>query len=154
MLVTETCLLDERRNPTEVGETPAAKKARIEAMLKAATGARTVIWLYGSSSPHDITTGHVDAIARFIKPGVVVLQEPNDEAETPAPISSAIARRSKMPPMPTVIRCAWRLYMVRAGTPIGPQNSAIAMSTFSSSTAASSCRPSGTRSAMPPHKRN
>lgn len=80
LLVTETCLLDERRNPTEVGETYAAKKARIETMLKAATGARAIIWLYGSSSRHDITKGHVDGIARFIKSGVVVLQEPDDDA--------------------------------------------------------------------------
>jgi len=80
LLTTETCLLDPNRNPPMAGESPEAFKARIEAELKAATGARTVIWLYGSSSSHDITRGHVDAIARFVRPGVVVIQEPNDIA--------------------------------------------------------------------------
>jgi len=80
LLTTETCLLDPNRNPPRAGESPEAFKARIEAELKAATGARTVIWLYGSSSSHDITRGHVDAIARFIRPGVVVIQEPNEAA--------------------------------------------------------------------------
>jgi len=80
LLTTETCLLDPNRNPLTADESPEEFKARIEADLKAATGARTVIWLYGSSSSHDITRGHVDAIARFIRPGVVVIQEPNDIA--------------------------------------------------------------------------
>lgn len=82
LLTTETCLLDPNRNPPTAGESPEVLKARIEAGLKAATGARTVIWLYGSSSSHDITRGHVDAIARFIRPGVVVIQKP-DEANGP-----------------------------------------------------------------------
>lgn len=78
LLTTETCLLDPNRNPLMADESPETFKARIEVELKADTGAQTVIWLYGSSSSHDITRGHVDAIARFIRPGVVVIQEPND----------------------------------------------------------------------------
>lgn len=71
LLTTETCLLDEGRNPSRDGETRADKKARIEAMLLSATGSKKVIWLPGSSSRHDITRGHVDGVARFIGRGTV-----------------------------------------------------------------------------------
>ena len=43
LLTTETCLLDQNRNPLEADKSSEAFKARIEAQLKADTGARTVI---------------------------------------------------------------------------------------------------------------
>ena len=57
-------------------------KAEIEAMLLETMGARKMIWAPGIKDA-DITDYHIDALARFVKPGVVVIQmgeeaDPND----------------------------------------------------------------------------
>jgi agmatine deiminase len=77
ILTTESCLLDENRNASRDGETRAQKKVRVEAALKEATGATNIVWIPGSSCSEDVTRGHVDGIARFVAPGVVVLHEPH-----------------------------------------------------------------------------
>ncbi len=48
-------------------------KAKVEAMLLATLGARKVIWAPGIKGA-DITDYHIDALARFVKPGQVVIQ--------------------------------------------------------------------------------
>ncbi len=50
-------------------------KAEIEAMLKETMGATQVIWAPGVSGA-DITDYHIDALARFAQPGVVLIQLP------------------------------------------------------------------------------
>jgi agmatine deiminase len=73
LLVTEECLLDPQRNP---GKT----KTEIEAVLAAYLGAHAVIWL-GRGYEGDETRGHVDEIACFAKPGVVMIQMPGDPGD-------------------------------------------------------------------------
>ncbi len=48
-------------------------KAEIEGMLLETMGARKMIWAPGIKGA-DITDYHIDALARFVKPGVVVIQ--------------------------------------------------------------------------------
>jgi agmatine deiminase len=68
LLVTEQCLLNPNRNPQ-------LSKAAIEALLKAYTGAITIIWL-GDGVINDETDGHVDNLACFARPGEVCLTFP------------------------------------------------------------------------------
>ncbi|MBV8782982.1 MAG: agmatine deiminase, partial [Gammaproteobacteria bacterium] len=64
-LVTEECLLNPNRNPQ-------LTRANIERHLKAYLGVRVVIWL-GRGVFNDETSGHVDNLACFVRPGVVCL---------------------------------------------------------------------------------
>ena len=64
VLTTGRCLLDAARGP---GRTPEA----LEALLADQLGARAVIWLEGEIAGDD-TDGHVDQLARFVAPGIVV----------------------------------------------------------------------------------
>ena len=70
LLTTETCLLNRNRNPD-------MSKQEVERELRRLTGVRNVIWLWGSTV--DTTTdGHIDGIARFIAPGVIVTEISDD----------------------------------------------------------------------------
>lgn len=70
MLTTMECLLNKNRNPQ-------LTKEQIEEEVKAKLGIKKIIWLnhglYG-----DETDGHVDNIACFAKPGVVLIQTCKD----------------------------------------------------------------------------
>jgi agmatine deiminase len=64
-LVTEQCLLNPNRNP-------GLSREDIEHYLREYLGVETVIWL-GQGVIDDETSGHVDNLACFVKPGAVAL---------------------------------------------------------------------------------
>ena len=67
LIATEQCLLNPNRNPQLTRE-------EIERLLGEYLGIDTVIWLpNGLAEDHD-TDGHVDNVAAFVRPGVVMLQ--------------------------------------------------------------------------------
>ncbi len=73
LLTTESCLLNPNRNP-DLG------REEIETLLAAHLGLRRVIWL-GAGLEDDETDGHVDNLACFVRPGVVLAlssDEPED----------------------------------------------------------------------------
>lgn len=65
VLVTEECLLNSNRNPD-------LSRGQIEDQLRAYLGVSQVIWL-GKGVVNDETDGHVDNLACFARPGVVIL---------------------------------------------------------------------------------
>lgn len=73
LLTTEECLLNPNRNP---GMT----RGEIEEHLKAYLGVRQVLWL-GRGYEQDETDGHVDEIACFVRPGVVMALTTDDTSD-------------------------------------------------------------------------
>jgi agmatine deiminase len=80
VITTEECLLNRNRNP---GFT----RQQIEQVLCDYVAAERVIWL-GRGLPEDETDGHVDNLACFVAPGVVLLTWTDDESDP----THAIAR--------------------------------------------------------------
>jgi agmatine deiminase len=73
VLVTEACLLAEDRNP-------GATRQEMERVLRDYLGVSHVVWL-GAGVPGDETGGHIDNLACFVRPGVVLLtwcDDPDD----------------------------------------------------------------------------
>jgi len=70
VLTTRECLLNDNRNP-------GMSEAEVESLLKDTLGMARVIWI-DRGLLNDHTDGHVDNIARFVAPGVVVCQSPAD----------------------------------------------------------------------------
>lgn len=66
VLTTEQCVLNENRNP-------GITKREAERELCHALGAKKVIWLPGDPLDEE-TDGHVDGVACFVKPGVVMVE--------------------------------------------------------------------------------
>jgi agmatine deiminase len=89
VLTTETCLLQpSRRKPGE----PERTREEMERRLAAWLGARQVIWLGGEVEGDD-TDGHVDDLARFVAPGVVVACAERDPADANhAPLADNLRR--------------------------------------------------------------
>ena len=84
-LTTERCLLDPNRNPEP-------DKAAIEALLGTYLGVRRVIWL-GEGLRGDDSGGHVDNVACFVRPGVVLALAADDpEDENHAALADNLAR--------------------------------------------------------------
>jgi agmatine deiminase len=81
VLVTEACLLSEDRNP-------GATHQEMERVLKDYLGASHVIWL-GEGIPGDETGGHIDNLACFIRPGLVLLSWCDDAADPHYEVSRA-----------------------------------------------------------------
>lgn len=73
ILVTEACLLAEDRNP-------GIARQEMERVLSDYLGASHVVWL-GEGVPGDETGGHVDNLACFVRPGVVLLTWCDDPAD-------------------------------------------------------------------------
>ena len=73
LLTTESCLLNPNRNP-------ALDRAEIERRLTEHLGLRKILWL-GEGISGDDTDGHVDDLARFVAPGIVVTAVETDEAD-------------------------------------------------------------------------
>jgi agmatine deiminase len=69
-ILTESSVINANRNP---GMT----KSEIEAELKTQLGLRKIIWLPGIAGK-DITDGHIDFYARFVRPGLVVAHLDSD----------------------------------------------------------------------------
>lgn len=69
-IMTESSWVNTNRNPDW-------SKAEVEQELKARLGLRKIIWLPGIKGK-DITDAHVDFYARFVKPGVVIVNLDND----------------------------------------------------------------------------
>ncbi len=63
-IITESCVLNDNRNPN-------VSKADCERELKRLLGLEKIIWLPGIRGK-DITDGHTDFYARFVRPAVVV----------------------------------------------------------------------------------
>jgi len=70
LLTTEQCLLNPNRNPH-------LDRAGIEAILAEYLGVERVIWL-GAGLVDDMTDGHVDNLACFVRPGVVLALASDD----------------------------------------------------------------------------
>ena len=71
LLTTESCVLNSNRNP-------GLTKREVERELCHALGASKVIWLPGGLSEADITDGHVDGLACFARPGLVLMETLTD----------------------------------------------------------------------------
>lgn len=85
VLTTESCLLNANRGPGRTRE-------RMERLLADFLGARRVLWL-GEGIEGDDTDGHVDDIARFVAPGVVVAASCDDPSDpNHAPLAENLRR--------------------------------------------------------------
>lgn len=78
LLTTESVLLNPNRSP-------GITKPEMEELLAAYLGIRKVIWL-GQGLVDDDTDGHVDNLACFVRPGVVVALSSSDPADANYPI--------------------------------------------------------------------
>lgn len=72
LLTTEECLLNPNRNPS-------LSRAQIEQRLQDYLGIRSIIWLERGVYL-DETDGHIDNMACFVRPGVVVLAWTDDQS--------------------------------------------------------------------------
>jgi agmatine deiminase len=88
VLTTEQCLLNPNRNPD-------LSKAEIERLLLDHLGAEKVLWL-GDGVFADETDGHVDNIACFARPGVVLLTWSDDPADPQHEISRDASARLEL----------------------------------------------------------
>lgn len=73
LITTEQCLLNPNRNP-------GLSRTEIEAELKRFLGVRQIIWL-GEGYQDDETDGHIDEIAAFARPGVILMSATDDPAD-------------------------------------------------------------------------
>jgi agmatine deiminase len=85
VMTTEECLLNPNRNP-------GLSRAQIEAALHDYLGTEKAIWL-GRGVHGDETDGHVDNLACFARPGVVLLSWAEDESDPQGAISREALER-------------------------------------------------------------
>jgi agmatine deiminase len=79
VMATEECLLNRNRNPE-------LSREQIERVLFDYLGAEKMIWL-GRGVYNDETDGHIDNLACFVRPGVVLLTYSDDESDPQHAIS-------------------------------------------------------------------
>lgn len=70
LLVTESSIINDNRNPGKSRE-------YIEIELQRALGVDKIIWIPGRKGI-DSTDCHIDALVRFIKPGLLIISKPNE----------------------------------------------------------------------------
>lgn len=85
LITTEECLLNPNRNPS-------LSKDEIEALLKQYLGVHTVIWL-NRGVVDDETSGHIDNLCCFSKPGEVLLHWTDDPLDPQHEISHDAFKR-------------------------------------------------------------
>ena len=154
VITTEECLLSPGRNPDMTRE-------QIEQHLRDYLNVEKVIWL-GKGIDPDETNGHVDDVACFVRPGVVLAAITEDKDDWRYELlqdnlrvlqgpRTPRAARSRSTPCPC--RRSWRSPRTRPGASTAPRARSRGgpatrpprpTSTSSSSTAASSCRRSTT----------
>lgn len=78
VLTTEQCLLHPNRNPQ-------LSREEIEALVLEYTGAQKMIWLHQGLKDDD-TDGHIDELACFVKPGVVLAMIGTDKDDVDYPV--------------------------------------------------------------------
>jgi agmatine deiminase len=83
-LTTRQCLLNPNRNPDLDPET-------VEQYLKSALGYEAILWL-DEGLENDHTDGHIDTIARYVAPGVVVCMAPQSADDPNAQVLERIAQ--------------------------------------------------------------
>jgi agmatine deiminase len=83
VLTTRACLVDEHRNPGR-------SRDAIEAVLESALGVSKVIWLEATLA-NDHTDGHIDTLARFVRPGEVLCMAPSGEDDPNAEALESLA---------------------------------------------------------------
>lgn len=86
LIVTEECLQHKNRNPK-------LDRATIEKRMLEGLGAKKCIWLGRGLTPDPVTDGHVDGMAAFAKPGVVLLHSIADKADPNFAILADAKRR-------------------------------------------------------------
>jgi agmatine deiminase len=84
VLSTRQCLLNPNRNPS-------MSDVQIERAVLDAFGAEKLLWL-GDGLLNDHTDGHIDTIARFVRPGVVVCMRASGTDDPNARVMDDIAR--------------------------------------------------------------
>jgi agmatine deiminase len=82
-LTTRQCLLNPNRNPGITTET-------LEQLLREALGYQKILWL-DDGLCNDHTDGHIDTIARFIAPGVVMCMAPQSDDDPNAEVLQRVA---------------------------------------------------------------
>ena len=73
LLATASCLVNDNRNP-------GLTNADLEAEFARLFDVKKTIWLKGRKG-FDITDAHIDALARFVEPGLLLLSRPSTSAE-------------------------------------------------------------------------
>lgn len=86
IIVTEQCLLHKNRNPK-------LDQATVEKRLLAGFGATKCIWLGRGLTPDPVTDGHVDGMAAYVKPGLLLLHRVDDKNDPNVKILADAKRR-------------------------------------------------------------
>jgi agmatine deiminase len=105
LLTTRQCLQNPNRNP-------GLDAAALEAALRTSLGAEKILWL-GDGLVNDHTDGHVDTIARFVRPGVVVCMQALGDGDPNARVMDDIARDL----LGMTDACGRRLEVIRVPSP-------------------------------------